>query len=109
MDVVSITGECRIFPDTDLDVKVAVLSAIDASFALAFDADLLAVVDAGWNIDVKVFVNAVISAATACFAWVFDDFASAMTVIAWTFGLHGSEEGSLGMQGVSAATAIRTG
>ena len=32
-----------------------------------------------------------------------------MAVIAWAFGLHGSEEGSLGMQGVSAATAIRTG
>ena len=109
MDIVAITGEGWVFLDADLDIKVAILSAVDASFAFAFDTDLLAVVDAGWDVDVKVFVNAVISAATARFAWVFDDFASAMAVIAWAFGLHGAKEGSLGMEGVSAATAIRTG
>ena len=109
MDVVSVTGECRIFLDADLDVKVAVLSAVDASFAFAFDADLLAVIDAGWDIDVKVFVDAVVTTASTGFAWVFDNLACTVTMFAWTFGLHGAKEGSLGMQSVAATATIWAG
>ena len=50
-------------------------------YAFAFDTDLLSVIDTGWDIDVKVLVNAVVSAATAGFASVFDIFLLGLQIL----------------------------
>jgi hypothetical protein len=51
--------------DLNFDIEIAIGSAIHAALAFARNADLLTRGDAGGNIDIQVFVDAVIAAATA--------------------------------------------
>src|SRR5204862_6468399 len=52
-DVVALAHEPGVRPDVDADVDVPRAAAVAAGMALARDADLLAVVDSGWDLDLE--------------------------------------------------------
>ena len=54
-DVTSAQGEFRVFGDGDMQVQIAVFSAVTTRLALAWNTDFLPVTHARWNMRLELF------------------------------------------------------
>ena len=109
MDVVPIASEKRAFLNLDLDVKIAIGAAIHAASAFAQHSHLLAVVDAGWDIDDDVFMDSRITRSAANMAVLRDDFSRPVAAWARPFAFHDPKKGLLSLPDVTGPTASGAG
>ena len=106
MDIVPVTPEIGMRIDDDFNIEVTVRSSVDAAPALSGKPDLLAVIDAGGNVDGQILANAGIALASANGTRLLDDFPVSAAMRTGHAALHGPENRALLLGDVAPSPAI---
>ena len=109
VDVVALTLEDLMRRDQDLDIQVAVRSAVDAALALSADADLLAALDAGRDLDVQLDALMLIAASAALGAFAADLLTGPAALRTYALLLHDAEHRPRLRRHIAGAVASRAG
>ncbi len=80
MNVVAITAEVFMRSDPDLDVQIAIGTAVFTAFAIAGKSDLLTGIDTGRDRDFHLFLDGIVAFTAAVRTDLLDAFAAALTV-----------------------------